>query len=103
MAFPPGGRLNILCGLGEAELGLGRSNRARQRLQAALALIEPGTEPRTRARIRFALARALPLEEQERAHALAETALQELPGRSPWSRHQRQRIEAWLAAREANR
>lgn len=103
LAFPPGGRLKILCGLGEAELGLGRSARARQRLQEALALIGPGTEPRTRARIRFALARTLPPEEQERAFALAETALQELSGTSPWSKHRRQRIEAWLAAREANR
>jgi len=103
LALPSGGRLNILCGLGEAELGLKRSGRARQRLQTALALIEPGTEPRMRARTRFALARTLPPEEQERARALAETAFQELPGRSPWSRHQRQRIETWLAAREAGR
>lgn len=96
--MPRGDQVGTLWGLGEAELGLGHTSRARDHLEAALESIAPGTDVLLRARVRFALARAQPPERRERARRLAEAARQELPGLSPWSKDLRQRIDVWLAA-----
>ncbi len=86
-----------LTGLGEAALGEGDPAAARVHLERAMTLREGGT-PADLARTRFALAKALVVEERERAIDLARGASDGFASAGPAYAGDRTEVETWLEA-----
>jgi tetratricopeptide (TPR) repeat protein len=92
---------SILAGLARARLALGETERALPPAARAVELLEGQKgSPIRLAEARFALARALPMEEAERARALAESARDTYTAAGEATRPELAAIEVWLDSRE---